>query len=230
MSISIALRAPEGQKSEFLGASSLFSISMGVDKILMQGDCLEKTIDIINITFGRCDIVISDALQRFNLMSLYPELSEDKAIDMAIAIGDSWLEKNQDILSNLVIPHQIFRWSDWLSAHHYQEKYKFVCNLFEHNSEFKKVVKASTRKYFERKAKQEDVSLKDVYLKNNMAIAYHFVLEEAAIMLLWCDAGYDFELHPSSRSPSLVFLHGIYYEGKDKKYLRQGRIKVLGGV
>ena len=25
--------------------------------------------------------------------------------------------------------------------------------------------------------------------------AYKFVLEESAIMLLWCDAGYDFELH-----------------------------------
>jgi len=74
MSLAISLRAPEGDKSELLGASALFSISMG-EKILMEGDCLEKTIAIINATFGSCDIVVSDFLQRFNIIQDNPYLS-----------------------------------------------------------------------------------------------------------------------------------------------------------
>lgn len=227
MSITISLRAPEGEKSEFIGASSLFSVSMGVDKILMQGICLEKTIEIINRTFSKCDIVISDALQKFNLMTLYPELKEEKALAMAIAIGDGWLEKNQYLLAELSIPYNVFRWSDWLSLPTYQDKYSYVNNLFQKDKNFQTAVESSVKIYFDRKAKSKN-DIQYIYLESHLAIAYNFVLEEAAVMLLWCDAEYDFELHPSKRSPALTYLHDIYYGFKKNRKLKQGRIKILG--
>jgi hypothetical protein len=226
---SVSLRAPEGEKSEFIGASGLFSISMGIDKILMQGMCLSDVIDIIDNTFGCCDIVVSDALQRFNFMSLYPGLSEDEALEMAIEIGDNWLKKSSQILANLTIPHKIFRWSDWLNSCNYQEKYNYVFKLFEDNEDFKSSVKVSTQKYLERKLKYNSYQYESVLsFQYQLENAYKFVLEESAIMLLWCDAGYDFELHPSQRSPALVHLHRLYYQNKDNKKLRQSRIKILG--
>jgi hypothetical protein len=226
---SVSLRAPEGEKSEFIGASGLFSISMGIDKILMQGTCLKDAITIINSTFRCCDIVVSDTLQRFNFMSLYAGLSEDEALEMAVEIGDKWLSKSRQILANLAIPHKIFRWSDWLNSANYQEKYDYVSKLFQEDEDFKNSVKISTQKYLDRKIRYNSYQYENIQnFQHQLENAYKFVLEESAIMLLWCDAGYDFELHPSQRSPALVHLHKLYYQNKDNKKLRQSRIKILG--
>jgi len=50
-------------------------------------------------------------------------------------------------------------------------------------------------------------------------------------MLLWCDQGYDFELHPSARNEALVYAHQIYQQNKsDVPKLRQCRVKILGSM
>ncbi len=124
MSVKVVLRAPEGEKEEFLGSSSILSISMG-KKILLQAECLDQTINLINSTFASCDIVISDALQRFNFMAEIQNFNEKSAMVKALLMGDRWLEKNLSILSKLRIKHRITRWMDWLNASNYSQKYEF---------------------------------------------------------------------------------------------------------
>jgi hypothetical protein len=225
MSLAISLRAPEGDKKEFSGATSLFSVSMGIDKILVQGKCLEKIVEAINPIFSKCDIVISDTLQRFNLMLRYPDMSEEKALQVAADIGNNWLEKNENILKKLNIPFKIYKWNDWLNHQDFQRHYEYVCNLMNEEPDFAISIMHSIKEYFKRKTKQDD---SDVLLNKAMPLAYNFVLEEAAVMLLWCDVGYDFELHPSNRSAALTYVHKLYYKDKNQRYLKQCRIKILG--
>ena len=226
-SFKVCLRAPEGKKEEFQGASGLFSISMGLKKILMQGRCLEETIKIINSTFSRCDIVLSDTLQRFNVLSENPEITEEKARERTLSIGGCWLEKNDLILQKITIPHRISRWDDWLNSSFYQEKYRFVSSLFEHDRVFQDRVQKSVSKYFNRQEKNQPLGA--THDLTRMLLASKFVLEETAVMLLWCDIGYDFELHPSPRNDALVYVHALYQLGKPGiPKLRQSRVKILG--
>ena len=228
MSLKISLRVPGGDKAELLKTKGLLSVSMGIDKILMRDDCLKKTIYAINNTFESCHIVISDVLQRFNLMIKYPELSEEEAFAMAYEVGESWFTDNTAILNEFKIPYQIFRWTDWLNKNSYKEKERFIYELFDHDTGFRFSVAESIKKYYERKSVMENIfSLQD-YLELDFKSAHRFILEEAAVMLLWCDAGYDFELHTSNRNAALVYAHTLYHNNNGVIKLKQSRIKVLG--
>jgi tRNA-dependent cyclodipeptide synthase len=227
MSVAISLRVPGGEKSELQKSKGLFSISMGLDKILMHNECLKKTIAAIDATFDSCDVVVSDTLQRHNLMMKNPELSEEQAYVITSKIGDGWLSKNSHILSDFSIPYRVFRWSEWLQDSHYKEKQIFVEQLFRKDLGFRVAVAKAVRTYHERKSENSTLVLTD-YLEAKFELAHHFVIEEAAVMLVWCDLGYDFELHTSNRSDALTYVHDVYYSNQELKKLRPARIKVLG--
>jgi hypothetical protein len=225
--LKVCLRAPEGKKEEFLGSKCLFSISMGMHKILMQGKCLEETIKIINSTFSFCEIVVSDALQRFNVLAEDPQSSEEEAFIKAVSIGNKWLTSQMHLITALEIPYKISRWNDWITTNFYTEKYQFVTALFESDATFQSLVQLSAEKYFKRqKLSQSEQYIADL---NRRLFASRFILEEAAVMLLWYDRGYDFELHPSPRNEALVYVHQKYHAEKlGAPKLKQSRIKVLG--
>jgi hypothetical protein len=228
MTVTIALRVPGGNKAELFNSHGLFSISMGIDKILMREDCLKKTIHEINTTLKSCHIVVSDSLQRFNLMMRDQNLSEEDAFKISCEIGNQWLKHNVKILDEFLIPYKLFRWTDWLTKNDYKDKHKFVSLLFESDTNFRMAVAESIKKYYERKTVLENPPHLHYYLEPHFELAHRFILEEAAVMLVWCDAGYDFELHTSNRNAALAHVHRYYYQNNNIVNLKPSRIKVLG--
>ncbi|MFL1013248.1 hypothetical protein [Flavisericum labens] len=89
------------------------SLNISMNNANQTGDKLKAMIDWVNSNFDYCIINVSDSLQRHNLMS--KGLSKEEAYSRALALGDEWLNANQNTLEKLTISHEITRWDKWLN-------------------------------------------------------------------------------------------------------------------
>ncbi len=176
-------------------SSCLIPISM--NQPLQNGEKLQATIQLINNTFANCTIVIADSLYRHT-----------SSQDNALAMGNTWLDKNLDTLNSITIPKTINRWDHYLQQSSFEKFITLVNDLFETNPSFHKTVYYSVKHFINRQANRipANSSLEhneDLY---NKSLAY--LKEECAVWLQWGNEtpAHNFLIYPNKIYEPLTFL------------------------
>lgn len=199
--------------SSFKNKSGLLpsvSITISMSNQTTTGAKLEAIISKINTSFSRCDFMICDTLNRFNLLALNPSLNISKAKDLAFEEGSRWLEDNQVALSKLSIPYQLFRWDNWLQHENFMLKLKLIEQELRNNVLYHQALEATAEAYLKR---QNIIIDKNKTL--NLCIDY--LKEECAVMLLWAEEGYNFEAYPAKRNLAMAKTFDIFIKSKFSK-------------
>ncbi|MBS0359467.1 MAG: hypothetical protein JSS53_09375 [Proteobacteria bacterium] len=195
-------KASKEEKAKF--SSSTCSVTVSLGQKSQIGDKLGATIKIINDNFKECTIMVCDSLHRHNL-KIHSKQGNDVLHNLANDLGNSWIEENRRYFSIFKIPYRIIRWDHWLSHINYHNKQKIVDEMYEKNDEYRNSFHESALKFIERDKRKND------YIHFNHEFTYlqsiKYLKEECAVMLLWADEGYNFEIYPSKRIDAMVATH-----------------------
>lgn len=185
-------------RREFSAANCVVPISIIGNK-KHEGHYFSAMIKLINASFQSCTILIADTLYRHNFKIDDPVVSEQVLYDKALKAGDQWLLDNQETLKMLSIPHQIKRWSDYLYNARFQDYLQQIWALYEKDSEYAVAVNANAQEYLDRAIQMGRTTSTGSFL-----CCVTYLLEECAVIPVWAEEGYLFEVYPTGRCKAML--------------------------
>ncbi len=162
---------------------------------------LESTLKLVNVYFKECLILIADTLQRHSLAMMNPKQSVEYFYKEASENGLSWINRNIGaITKHLSIPYKIQRWDDWLCHKNFQSYYEKVTELYELDSEYRRVVDDTANEFCKGVKNRTTFPLPE----NICTLSIRYLLEESAVTCLWTDLPYEFQVYPSGGNEVLA--------------------------
>ena len=155
----------------------------------------------LNKTFTHCDIFVCDTLNRFNFMMVNKHTSESKALVLSIEQGNNWLKDNQHLLQELTVNHQIIRWDSWLNSSKFKNKLALIETEYAKNASYQQAFEKSAITFLSRRK---------LPITENLQKCIRYLQEECAVMLLWADKGYTFELYTTKRNLAMQATYEIF--------------------
>lgn len=190
---------PPEERKEFPSASCLLPISVG--QPIHEGDKFAATLKLINSSFKQCTILVDDSVQR-HTMGIINDLEPEALYRRALDEGTHWLSRNDYVINQLSIPYEIKRWDDWFNSIHFFASYERVKAHYETNTDYKKAIDANINEFLTRYLKNHpDISVNDLRAQQ---LCLDYLLEECAVMCLWPQGKYDFEVYPSGRNQAMA--------------------------
>ncbi|HMT02414.1 MAG TPA: PAS domain-containing sensor histidine kinase [Burkholderiales bacterium] len=177
------------------------SFTISINNLISTSNKLRSIIHKVNKSFSKCDFMICDTLNRFNIMMDDDKITEQNAREIAFKQGSDWLKQNQNFLSEISINHDFIRWDSWLNHTKYALKLKLVEEEYNRNLSYKEAFYNTAAIYLSRRSLGSDLHL-------NLCIQY--LKEECAVMLLWADEKYNFEMYPGKRNFAMEKTHEIF--------------------
>lgn len=191
-------KCPVSDKDLFKNSSCSVTVSMG--NKAQEGDRFASTIIGINKHFKECTIMVCDSLQRHNTLDHNAHDANDR-YKMAHEAGDKWIQENEKYFSFFTIPYHMIRWDYWLSDGRYPEMRSKVDHLFQENEEYRNALFRASDKYVNRLKKREELGFN---YEIAMSHSLEYLKEECAVMLLWAENQYIFEIYPSERNDAMA--------------------------
>ncbi len=191
---------PISDRKIFSKSKCIMPISVG--QHVHEGKKFLATIKLINTSFNKCTILIDDSVQR-HTMKIDNAKNDDFLYQMAVKAGDDWLERNEAAYKQLTIPYNIMRWDDWLASATYKNSYERVKKHYDAHEFYKKEIQANIEEFLSRYlGRFSDKSQVDY--KRAFSLCLGYLLEECAVMCLWVEKEYDFEIYPSGRNKAMA--------------------------
>ncbi|OGT21571.1 MAG: hypothetical protein A3C55_02390 [Gammaproteobacteria bacterium RIFCSPHIGHO2_02_FULL_42_13] len=179
---------------------STCSVTISVGQRSQEGAKLAATINIINKKFKSCAIMVCDSLQRHTL-EIDQTYDRTTLHEKANKIGEQWLKSNQKYFSIFSIPFEIIRWDTWLTHPQYNTKRSTINNLFNTNIDYQNQLLLASNIFIERYQAINHITLNPV---DALHCSLEYLKEECAVMLLWADKKYNFEIYPSKRNAAFA--------------------------
>lgn len=214
-------KCPEDYKARFSQAHCLLTISVGQE--VHEGEKFLTTIDLVNKAFKQCTLCVDDSLQR-HTMGLESDLSSDELYRVSIEEGDRWLERNKTIYSRLTIPYSIIRWNKWLMHAKYNYFYESISAEIEKDSEYRECFYDTINEFIRRYEKRIKENSRFDRLKI-FEICFTYLKEECTALCLWQEGGFDFEVYPSKRNPTMTTAHEKFVKPNNPVLLNPVAIK-----
>ena len=211
---------PSDERKAFPQSTCLMPISVG--QSIHEGKKFEAVIKLINSSFKHCTILVDDSVQR-HTMGITNDLDHESLYNMANAEGDSWLSRNQSAYTQLTIPYDIMRWDDWLHSQNFSSSHEVVKRQYRENALYKAAIDANIDEFLSRYLKncqQEHIDMQRAF---NLCLDY--LLEECAVMCLWTEGAYNFEVYPSGRNQAMAATYDQLIKPKMTNYLRPVSIR-----
>lgn len=170
-------------------------------KKVHEGEEFLAVIKLINRSFKECTILIDDSIQR-HTMKIDSSLDEKSLYDLAVEEGDNWLERNINFYSQLKIPYKIMRWDDWSTHQNYNASHRRIVDFYQKNDSYQAAVNKNIEEFLERyQAHHENFQFD---YEKAFSYCWEYLMEECAVMCLWAEAGYAFEVYPTSRNKAMT--------------------------
>ncbi len=198
----VSFLCPKEDKQKFI--SSYCSVTISIGQKAQEGYKLAATLNLINKHFKHCTIMVCDTLQRHTL-AIDNNFKDEELYNIAKKMGDSWLKNNTPYFKEFNIPYQIIRWDSWLIHTDYKNKRNLIDSLFDEKNDFRQAFYQVTDQFYERYKKRH--SFQNVNLDFLYSCCLKYLKEECAVMLLWADKGYNFEIYPSKRNKAMEATH-----------------------
>lgn len=184
----------------FPQSTCIIPISMAETREFEERDDrrFKATFQLVSATFKYGLLLIGDTLHRHTLRISYPNDDESALYQRSKKIGDLWIERNQSVFQNSTMPYKFQRWDDYLNHPHFAKQYERVATLYETNKDYQAQIHLNAEEYLKRYTTSQFKRIDFDYQKAFQAcVAY--LKEECAIMCLWAEGGYSFEVYPSGR-------------------------------
>lgn len=206
---------PLSDRATFAGSSCIMPISVG--QMVHEGSKFLAVINLINRSFKSCTLMIDDSVQR-HTMKIDKDIDDKTAYDLAMAAGDDWLVRNQSSYQQLLIPYNIVRWDDWLHKPGFQNTYAQITSLYNQNENYNDAIKANIIDFLSRYQTHHPDKKWDY--ERAFSLCLDYLLEECAVMLLWAEHKYPFEVYPTGRNQAMGATHKFLIEPSDPDLLR----------
>lgn len=196
-------KCPEEFKKEFHASRCLLTISVGQE--VHEGEKFYKTIDLVNLSFKECIILVDDSLQRHS-MRLNTNLSDKEAYRISLNEGDLWLKRNEAFYKKLSIPFKIIRWNKWLHHPNYKRQREKIDSLYTTNSSYRESVHSSIQEFLDRYVNREE----KVDTEKGFNLCLEYLKEECTALCLWVEEECHFEVYPSKRNEVMSATHETF--------------------
>ena len=206
---------PPEERKLFPQSTCLMPISVG--QTIHEGAKFEAVIKLINASFKYCTILVDDSVQRHTI-GILNNATLDELYELAVAEGDAWLERNALAYQQLTIPYDIMRWDDWYNSPNYINSHLRVKNEYDSNALFRQAIHANIDDFLTRFLARVDRSSVDNERAFNLCRDY--LIEECAVMCLWTEKHYDFEVYPSGRNKAMAATYEYLIKPSYPNYLR----------
>ena len=124
-------------------------------------------------------------------------------------------------MEQFTTPYKIMRWNDWATHNKFQLFYKKIIDLYETDPEYKKSIELSSNLFLERMIAQG----KRFDIKRGLHLCTKYLQEECAVMCLWAEEGFEFEVYPTGRNPCMAMTHEKLIKPQNPKLLRSVSIR-----
>lgn len=198
-----SFRCEEEFKPHFRNSHCLLTISVGLE--VHENIHFKKTIQMISDNFAKCTICVDDSLQRHS-MGLSTGTKPEDCYGQAVAEGDSWILRNENIYDQLKIPYEVIRWDKWLFNKEYSRWYTRITEEYDTNEEYRNEIEFSITEFLKRYARRLPDNVKFDY-EYARKVCRDYLFEECSALCLWAEEGYQFEVYPNKRNSAMTATH-----------------------
>lgn len=210
----------EHDKSVFKKSTCLLLVSVGQEA--HEGSRFDATVSLINQTFQNCVVSLYDTIQRYT-MSFRTQLPPSELKDNAQYEGDLWLIRNSKYLSKLTIPYSTKRWEDWIDHPLYYKHLDLIKSTYKYDYIYRDAFEAATNKYIKRyKSNNLHSAISIARMKN---ICLDYLMEECAVLSLWSELDYLFEVYPNPHNDAIEATRDIIINKINNKNIRPVTIR-----
>lgn len=216
---------PVEERQKFNKSNCIMPISVG--QPIHEGEKFAAVVKLVNRNFKECTILVDDTIQRHNFGIVHPSWTDEQLYNISREEGDKWIERNmKSIEDNLTIPHKIIRWDDWSKDPRFEGFHKKIIDMYNSDPEYNKAINDNVEKFLENFSKKNVIN--DMERARECCRVY--LQEECAVMCMWADSEYDFELYPYDRNPAMdaTYEKVIRKEYPDHLYFVSLRFKKSG--
>lgn len=189
---------PVEERKLFPQSVCLMPISVG--QAIHEGAKFEAVIKLINNSFKQCTILVDDSVQRHTI-GIINHSSPEELYQLAVAEGDAWLKRNKMAYNQLTIPFDIMRWDDWYNSPNYINSHLRVQKEYDTNETFRLAIHANIDEFLTRYLSR--YSPEEIDHERAFMLCLEYLIEECAVMCLWTEKAYDFEVYPSGRNKAM---------------------------
>lgn len=206
---------PPEERKLFPKSTCLMPISVG--QAIHEGAKFTAVIKLINSSFKHCTILVDDSVQRHTL-GIMSNATMDELYQSALQEGDAWLKRCEPAINQLTISYDIMRWDDWYHRTNYNESYMRVQNEYESNISFRTAIHANIDDFLTRYLSR--FTPEEVNHERAFSLCRDYLLEECAVMCLWTEGAYDFEVYPSGRNKAMAATYEHLIKPNYPEFLR----------
>ncbi|ETO92557.1 hypothetical protein [Legionella oakridgensis] len=206
---------PPEERKLFPQSSCLMPISVG--QPIHEGAKFAAVIKLINASFKHCTILVDDSVQRHTI-GIMNHATPDELYQLAVEEGDAWLKRSEMSYTQLTIPYDIMRWDDWYNSPNYINSHLRVQNEYDSNEQYRNAIHANIDDFLTRYLGR--FSETDVDYERAFRLCRDYLIEECAVMCLWTEKAYDFEVYPSGRNKAMAATYECLIKPDYPNYLR----------
>jgi len=206
---------PPKERKLFAKSTCLMPISVG--RPVHEGAKFEAVIKLINASFKKCTILVDDSVQRHTI-GIVNQGTSDELYQLALEEGRSWLVRNEDSYTKLTIPYEIMRWDDFYNSPNYINSHLRIQKEYETNPLYKKAIQDNIYDFLSRYLNRIQNVLIDYDRAAELCLDY--LIEECAVMCLWTEKAFDFEVYPSGRNKAMAATYDFLIKMDYPNYLR----------
>jgi len=175
-------------------------ILISVGQSYHENEKMVATLDLIERKFKKYTFIVADTLQRHNI-GLRSGLNENESLLLAKKNGEIWIKTYLQDIQNRKGFFEVKRWDDYLKSKEFKDKLNIINKITENEEHsISKGIISSVNEYM-RRGSRENMSSKDRAIQEKACTTY--LKEECAIMLLWVDDGFNFEVYPTARNAAM---------------------------
>lgn len=183
---------PPEERKLFGQSTCLLPISVG--QAVHEGAKFAATIKLINTSFKQCTILVDDSVQRHTIGIINHHATSNELYQLALQEGDAWLKRCELSYNQLTIPYNIMRWDDWYDNPNYINSHLRVQNEYDSNEKYRNAIHTNINDFLMRYLSR--FSNVDVNKDRAFKLCRDYLIEECAVMCLWTENAYDFEIYP----------------------------------
>lgn len=206
---------PPEERKLFPQSTCLMPISVG--QAIHEGAKFAAVIKLINASFKQCTILVDDSVQRHTI-GIMNHASPEELYQLAVTEGDLWLKRNQMAYEELTIPYDIMRWDDWYNSPNYINSHLRVKNEYDTNESFRQAIHANIDDFLTRYLSR--FNPEEIDNERAFRLCLDYLIEECAVMCLWTEKAYDFEVYPSGRNKAMAATYHYLIKPFYPEYIR----------
>ncbi len=186
-------------------------LGISLENPVFAGDSFAALLNWAAAHFERCLIIVGDYLCRYNGI-LFDGMSQEKACEQAIRLGDDFLQKNTTLLSGFDSDQfQITRWKEHVQSPHFISNRRALGRLFDSSKAFAAAIEKDAAAFIKRQQNHKRTLAVDKQLAIRLCCEY--LLEEIAVFSAVSEQGWHVELYPGPELSVLAEIENGQYDG-----------------